>query len=65
MGFRVRRVWPLFLAGHKKQDSANQLNPVFVLLANTLEANYDTKREAQIILACAEKTGVNVVSLGA
>jgi hypothetical protein len=42
MVFRARRIWPFHIPGHKKQDSANQLNPDFVL-GTLLKAKYHTE----------------------
>src|SRR5579863_1549049 len=51
-----------FVGGHRKQDSANQLNPGFVW---GLEVNHDAGRDADIVLREGEQVAVKIVGLQA
>ena len=54
-------------AGHKRQDSANQLNPVLFIRSSiqTSEAQDNAGRQAHVVLRGAEEAGPDVVALEA
>jgi hypothetical protein len=49
----------------KRQDSANQLNPVFIATSAWLEAENKSGREARIVLRCVKQTAADEVSFEA